>query len=133
ERRRLLHVRPELVQHGAVEPELPDQLVALGLGEVAAAEQVRDRIRGDDPEQEEVERDDEEEGRERPSQLPYDVPRAHSRSSALATRDRAHRTPAAPTTPTAQSAMIRPLPPPPPSSPPPDAPPVVADASFSVW
>ena len=67
--RRLVEVVRELVELGAVEPELLSQLVALGVGEVAAPEQIRHRVSLDDPEQEEVEDDDEGEGPERPQDL----------------------------------------------------------------
>ena len=56
--RRLLEVAPELLELGAVEAELALSS-ALRLGQVAAAEQVRDRVLLDDAEEEEVEDDDE--------------------------------------------------------------------------
>ena len=62
----------ELVALRAVEAELLRQLLALLLGEVPPAEEVRDRIRLDHPEQEEVEDDDEEQRRERAEDLGCD-------------------------------------------------------------
>ena len=65
----LLEVVDELPAGRLVEAELARQLGPLRVGQVAPAEQVRHRIRLDDPEQEEVEADDEEQGRERPEDL----------------------------------------------------------------
>ncbi len=120
-------VPEELVELGPVEPELALELEPLGLGQVAAAEEVPDRVRLDDPEEEEVEADDEDERRERGEDLPGDEPEAHvpatpvairySRSSAVRRRRTRYTMSTAPASPAATRATIEAVDiPPPPSS-----------------
>src|SRR6185503_5061072 len=119
QRRRLLQVGDELRALGLVEAELLGQLGALGLGQVVAAVEARDRVRLNDPEQEEVEADDEEQGRQRPQHLAADEACAHSRSYTVRRRRSRKNAAPPPSTTTAMIAMITPLLPP--SSPPDEA------------
>src|SRR5262249_13755734 len=108
--RELDEVLPELVELRPVEPELVTEGVALGIRQVAAAEERGNRVRLDDPEQEEVEDDDEDERPERAQDLAADVSgaqrRARARSGAATWRSRRSRTsrPSAPRSISAPSA-----------------------------
>ena len=78
--RELDEVVPELVELRPVEPELVLELVALRVGQVASAEERADRIRLDDPEEEEVEDDDEGKRPQRAEDLAADVSGAQRRA-----------------------------------------------------
>ncbi len=80
ELRRLLDVGAELLELRAVQPELVTKLFALLDRQVAAAEQIRDRVLLDDAEEEEVEDDDESKRRERAEHLADDEAGAHARA-----------------------------------------------------
>ena len=108
----------------AVEPELGAQLQPLLLRQVAAPEQVRNRIPLDDPEEEEVETDDEEQRDESARDLAGDEADAHvvslpagrgmrlelySRSPALRRRTSRRTMPPTPATIAATMPMIAPV------------------------
>ena len=96
EMRELDEVVPELVELRPVEPELMLELGALGVGQVPSTEERADRVRLDDPEEEEVEDDDERQRPQRAENLAADVSdaqrRAGARSAASASRSRLART-----------------------------------------